>query len=112
MSAGENGWNDYRLATPRLRYGNTSLLSLLLACRLLLQVVHLMDIKYVLENEIARDQCPLCLGMWIRFNHLGKLGVFRLAEVEPAACTRCIVIDHKIESDPAFIVSKERWFEV
>jgi len=39
MNADVSGWNDYRFPLPVLGYGNKSLLSLLLACRLLLQVV-------------------------------------------------------------------------
>lgn len=69
-----------------------------------------MEIKYILENEIDRQQCPLCLGMWIRFNHYGATGVFRLSPVEPAACPTCSKIDKDIESDSSFVASFERWF--
>ena len=71
----------------------------------------MMDIKYVLEHEIDRHQCSACLGIWFRFDHQGKLGIYRLSEVEPAACPRCGPLDSRIESDPSFILSSERWFE-
>ena len=71
----------------------------------------MMDMKFILENEIDRHQCPLCLGMWIRFDVEGKLGIYRLSPIEPAGCPTCGPIDQQIESDPSHIVSVERWFE-
>lgn len=71
-----------------------------------------MDLKFVLDNEISRDQCRFCLAIWFRFNADGKLGVYRLGTGAPVACATCADIDAKIEADPSFVVSAERWFDV
>lgn len=71
----------------------------------------MMDVAYVLQNEVDRHQCNECLGMWLRFDHQGKLGIYRVSVVEPAACSTCKPLDSKIEKDPSFILSSERWFE-
>lgn len=72
----------------------------------------MLNLKYVLENEISRDQCPHCLAVWFRFNHEGKLGVYRLGFDEPGACRTCTDLDEKIESDSSFVASAERWFDL
>lgn len=71
-----------------------------------------MDIKFVLEHEISRCQCRYCLSIWFRFDADGKLGVYRLGSVAPVACATCAEIDAKIEADPGFVASAERWFDV
>lgn len=70
-----------------------------------------MDIKYVLANKIDEHQCETCLGMWIRFRHGEQVGIYRFSPVEPSACPTCSDVDKKIEDDPGFVVSSERWFE-
>jgi hypothetical protein len=69
-----------------------------------------MDIRYALDNEINRHSCPVCLAVWIVFDHEGKTGIYRLGQVEPSDCPECRTIDHNIETDSSFIVSSERWF--
>ena len=71
-----------------------------------------MNLEYVLKHEIDRNQCPVCLGIWFRFNHEGKLGIYRVSELEPVSCPTCHRLDNRIENDPSFLMSHERWFEV
>lgn len=70
-----------------------------------------MDIKYILANKIDEQQCETCFGMWIRFRHGEHVGIYRFSPVEPSACPTCFALDKKIEDDPSFVVSAERWFE-
>ena len=70
-----------------------------------------MNWEYIQKNKIDEHQCPNCFAIWIRFNHQGKVGIYRLAFDEPSACPSCDDVDKKIEEDPSFVMSCERWFE-
>lgn len=66
-----------------------------------------MNIEYILNNEIDRKQCRSCFGMWIRFNHEGQLGVYRLSPVDPQSCNVCRPLDDQLESQS--ILTSEQW---
>lgn len=49
----------------------------------------------------------MCKGIWFKFNHNDKVGIYRLAEIPPEKCVQCKPIDDKISDDSLFSV--ERW---
>jgi hypothetical protein len=65
------------------------------------------SIDYILKNYLAHRQCQMCKGIWFKFNHNDKIGVYRLAEIPPEKCVQCKPIDDKISNNSLFSV--ERW---
>lgn len=71
-----------------------------------------MNLQYIMKNKIDEHQCGVCYAVWVRFDHEGNIGIYRLAFDEPSSCPSCDMLDKKIEQDPAFILSGERWFDL
>jgi len=71
-----------------------------------------MNLRYIMKNKIDEHHCGGCHAVWVRFDHEGKIGIYRLGFDEPSSCPTCDMLDKKIEGDPAFVLSGERWFDL
>jgi len=63
--------------------------------------------KFVLENEVARNQCNECFGFWFMFENGDTMGYFRLSPVEPEGCSICEVFDKEVEAGS--LLTLEGW---
>jgi len=65
------------------------------------------ELKYVFDNILDQKQCNECGGVWLLFDHEGRIAYYRLSPVAPCDCSVCEAIDIEIEKD--CIITREQW---